>query len=184
MKALLSCTSRLLALIAVAAFVMPAQAQPDAARPARADANFLEQAAQNGLAEVQASRLALEKATQAEVKAFAQKMVDDHTKSNAELSSLAAAKRVKVPTEPSLMQRAKLRLLGTADGANFDARYVEQMGIEAHEDTIELFRKAAADAQDADVKAFASKTLPTLEHHLQMARQLKPMVERAKTASR
>lgn len=149
----------------------------------RAETAFLKQAAQNGHAEVESSKLALQKAANPEVKRFAQQMVDDHTKANAELKALAAAKGVELPDGPSLMQTGKMKLLGTADGDNFDRRYAEAMGVEAHRDTIELFEKASADATDADVKAFAQKTLPTLKHHLMMAEQLQMTAGKASQSS-
>jgi putative membrane protein len=140
---------------------------------ARADAAFLKQAAQNGHAEVESSKLALTKAVNTQVKGFAQQMVDDHTKTGQELAALAASKGVEVPKEPSVAQKAKLKMLSAADGANFDKRYADSMGVAAHQDTLKLFQKAAAGATDPDVKAFASKSLPTLQHHLQMAQELK-----------
>lgn len=139
---------------------------------ARADAAFLKQAAQNGHAEIEGSKLALTKAGSEKVKAFAQQMIDDHTKANDELTQLAKAKGVELPTEPSLMQKGKQKLLEHSDGADFDRRYAETLGVKAHEDTIKLFRKGAQEAKDADVKAFAEKTLPKLERHLEMAREL------------
>jgi putative membrane protein len=149
---------------------------------ARADRGFLEQAAQNGHAEVESSKLALTKAQSAEVKAFAQKMVDDHTKANSELAALASSKGFEAPKEPSLMQKAKMKLLSASDGENFDKRYADTMGVQAHQDTLELFRKGSAEATDPDVKAFASKTIPALEHHLKMAQQLKQSVEASTSA--
>lgn len=151
-----------------------ADASPGGAREnlSRGDRDFLEKAAHAGLAEVQASQLAMTKATNPAVKTFAQKMVDDHTRVGNELKALAAAKQYEPPTEPALMQKAKMKLLDTADGAKFDQRYVKSMGVEAHEDTVKLFRKASTGARDAEVRAFASKTLPGLQEHLDMARQL------------
>ena len=64
------------------------------------------------------------------------------------------------------------KLLGTADGADFDKRYMESMGLQAHRDTVALFEKGARDARDPDVKAFAQKTLPKLKQHLEMAQQV------------
>lgn len=145
---------------------------------ARADAAFLKQAAQNGHAEIEGSKLALTKGTHAQVKAFAQQMIDDHTKASKELSALAADKGVEVPTEPSIAQRAKLKLLEQRDGDSFDRHYAESIGVAAHEDTVKLFKKAAQEAKDADVKAFATKTLPTLEQHLQHARDLKAATDK------
>lgn len=159
-----------------------AQAARAATKPARADAAFMKQAAQNGHAEVEGSKLALTKAVNTQVKGFAQQMVDDHTKSSEELKALAASKGVKLPTEPSMAQKARLKLLQGADGAEFDKRYAEQLGVKAHEDTLKLFQKAAANAKDPDVKAFATKTLPALQHHLQMARELKGVTDKQSAA--
>jgi putative membrane protein len=143
------------------------------------ETDFLKQAAQNGHAEVESSKLALQKAAGQDVKSFAQQMVDDHTKAGKELEALAKAKGVKVPTEPSIRQKAQLKLLSTKDGKEFDKSYADQMGVKAHQETVKLFEKGAADAKDPDVKAFATKTLPTLKHHLSMAEKLK-----ASTASK
>lgn len=154
-----------------------ASAGANSSKLARADIAFLNQAAQNGHAEVEGSKLALTKATNAQVKSFAQQMVDDHTKANQELASLASSKGVEVPTEPSLAQKAKMKLLSAADGARFDQRYADSIGVTAHQDTIKLFERASTDAKDPDVKAFAVKTLPTLQHHLQMAQDLKKMTD-------
>lgn len=140
-----------------------------ASKVAKADSDFLKQAAQNGHAEVEASKLAQTKATQPDLKSFAQKMVDDHTKTNQELMALAKSKGVELPDGPSLMQRAKLKMLAGADGEKFDRRYAEDFGVKAHEDTIKLFREGAEKAQDSEVKAFAQKKLPALQQHLTMA---------------
>lgn len=168
-----------------AATATPASASPSAShaqadRVARADAAFIKQAAQNGHAEVESSKLALTKASNAQVKTFAQQMVDDHTKANNELATLARSKGIEVPTEPSLAQKAKMKVLSVRDGDSFDRHYADAMGVKAHEDTIKLFRKASAEASDPDIKAFAIKTLPTLEHHLQMAKDLKAMTDKTK----
>lgn len=136
------------------------------------DAAFMKDAAHAGHMEVEGSRLALSKSTSSQVKAFAQMMVDDHGKAAQELGKLAAAKGVKLPDEPALTQKARLKLLGTHDGPKFDAKFAETVGVNAHEDAVKLFSKASAEAKDPDVKAFAAKTLPTLQHHLQMARDL------------
>jgi putative membrane protein len=143
-----------------------------ATKLARSDVGFLKDAAKAGMAEVQASQLAVQKATDPSVKAFAQKMVDDHGKAHDELKALAQSKGVDLPDDPSMMQKGKMKLLSSADGATFDKRYADSMGVKAHEDTVKLFQKAASNAKDADVKAFAAKTLPTLQEHLKMAQDL------------
>jgi putative membrane protein len=79
---------------------------------------------------------------------------------------------VELPTGPSAKQKAELKLIDAGDKAKFDQRYAESFGLKAHQETIELFEEAAKNASDADVKAFAQKTLPSLKHHLEMARAL------------
>lgn len=142
------------------------------AASARSDADFMKQAAQNGAAEIEASKLALQKAQRPEVKAFAEKMVADHTKTSDELKQLAASKKVSLPDGPSMKQKAELKMISAGDDAKFDERYAKTFGVKAHEDTIKLFKDAANSATDAEVKAFAQKTLPALNHHLEMARSL------------
>lgn len=143
-----------------------------ASKLSREDRDFLEKAAHAGHTEVEGSKLALSKATSPEVKQFAQQMVDDHTKAGEELKQLAESKGLKVPTEPAMAQKAKLKVLSARSGDGFDRDYAEEVGVKAHADTVKLFQKAAQSAQDADVRAFAQKTLPTLQHHLQMAQSL------------
>jgi putative membrane protein len=139
----------------------------------RADEAFVSQAAQNGNAEIQTSKMALEKASDPKVKEFAKQMIDDHTKANEELKTIASSKGVEVPDDPSLLQKGKaMIMLSTAKDAAFDRRYAESMGVEAHEDNIQLFEKAAGSAEDPEVKAYAQKMLPKLQAHLKMAQEL------------
>lgn len=139
---------------------------------ARSDAAFMKQAAQNGAAEVEASKLAQQKAKSPEVKSFAEKMVADHSKTHEELKQLAAAKKVDLPEGPSMKQKGELKMISAGDDAKFDERYSKAFGVKAHEDTIKLFQEAANGATDPEVKAFAQKTLPALKEHLDMARTL------------
>ncbi len=139
----------------------------------RSDRNFMEQAAQNGHAEVEAAKLAQSKSGSEKVKAFAAQMEQDHTKTNDELAALATSKSVKLPTEPSAVQKSKAKAMSALDGARFDRQYADSMGVKAHEDTLKMFQKAASGAKDPDVKAFAAKTVPALEQHLKMSRELR-----------
>lgn len=145
---------------------------------AHADRRFLKEAAHSGLAEIEASKTATGKASNAEVKRFAQQMIDDHTRVAAELETLAKAKDFKLPTEPSLGDKAKLKMLGMRDGASFDKHYVAGFGVSAHEDAVKLFQQVIREGKDTDIKAFATKTLPALQHHLEMARALKPQTDK------
>jgi len=149
-------------------------------RLSAADSVFLIEAAQNGQAELQVSRLALDKTQSSDVKTFAQRMLDEHTAWAAELSALAAAKGVKLPEEASAAQKGDINQLATSDSFHFDQRYADAMGVHAHEETLALFRRAAREADDADIRAFAAKILPALEVHLQMARGLKAITAAAR----
>ncbi|HSX92695.1 MAG TPA: DUF4142 domain-containing protein [Hydrogenophaga sp.] len=165
-----------LPLLSLPAFAQTSGSSPvppaGAMRPSRADSGFMEQAAQNGHAEIEASRLAVQKAADPQVQRFAQTMVNEHTRMGDELRTLARAKGVELPTEPSMLQRGRLKLLSTADGEAFTRRYVEAFGVDAHQETVKLFEDAAAGADDPDIKAFASRGLPGLQRHLTMAREL------------
>lgn len=135
--------------------------------------NFWLDAARGGLAEVELSRLAATKAQNAEVKQFAQMMITDHTKANAELKTLAAKKNAVIPTDLDSNHKDTLEDLQNLTGAEFDRAYVEAM-VDDHESSIELFEDTAEDddAENADAKAFAAKTLPTLKKHLEMIKNI------------
>lgn len=139
------------------------------------DRDFLENAAQAGHLEIEGSKLAATKAKSADVKSFAEKMIADHGKVGQELDALAKSKGYTPPTEPSMMQKAKLKTLDVRD-ESFDKAYADSIGVSAHEDAVELFTKASKEAKDADVKAFAAKTLPALQEHLTMGRELQKKV--------
>jgi len=137
------------------------------------DQDFVTKAAQGGLAEVQLGQVAASKATAADVKTFGQRMVSDHSKANDELKSVAATAGATVPTEPSSDQRDTMTKLDKESGADFDKAYARAM-VKDHKEDIDLFRKEASSGQNADLKAFAQRTLPTLEEHLRMAEALSP----------
>jgi len=158
------------------ACAMPFAAHAQASAPVKLshqDSSFLKDAAEAGNAEVEGSRVALQQSSNADVKTFAQAMVDDHGKAGGELQSLAASKSVKVSDKPSLIKRGEIKMLSERKGASFDQHYADSIGVKAHEDAVRLFQKEADKGTDADVKAWAAKTLPTLQRHLEMARALK-----------
>lgn len=130
---------------------------------------FWAEAARGGMAEVEMSKMAQSKAQNAEVKKFAAMMVGDHTKANSELKALAAKQNVTLPTTVSSGHQSTMEELNGLSGMEFDRAYVDAM-VEAHENDVELFREQAEDDDSAmgEVKAFAAKTLPTLQKHLEM----------------
>jgi len=135
------------------------------------DQQFLRHAASDGLAEVQLGQMAAERATSPEVQRFAQRMVADHTKANQELMALAQSKNISISKETDKQHQKTAEAIAKKQGANFDRAYMRQM-VTAHEKAVQLFSTAAKEGYNTDIKAFASQTLPTLQEHLQMARQL------------
>lgn len=135
------------------------------------DKEFVSKAGMMGLYEVQAANLALQKAASAGVKAYAQRLVTDHSRANEELSQLATVKGAILPTELGGEPKDALEHLTSLSGAQFDKMYMQHMTTDHQKDVAE-FERAASASTDADVKAFAGKTLPVLREHLQMATTL------------
>jgi putative membrane protein len=136
------------------------------------DKKFMMTAAQGGMAEVEMARLALERGSSEEVKTYAQRMVDDHTKANEELMVIAQSKGVALPTAPDAKHTAVKEKMMKLSGAAFDREYVMMAGHKDHEKMEKLFRDESTKGKDADVKGFAAKTLPVVREHLAMARAL------------
>jgi putative membrane protein len=146
-------------------------------------AKFVEKAARQGMTEVEASKLALQKSNNEDVKSFANHMIKDHTQANNDLTSIASSKNLTVPTDPDLLHKAAIKRLSSKSGAEFDRAYAQQMSKD-HDKTVALFRSASsASAVDPELQAFAKKTLPTLEHHDQLAMQLNTSVDKGAAAS-
>ncbi|MGY3211408.1 DUF4142 domain-containing protein [Mucilaginibacter sp. HD30] len=124
--------------------------------------NFVSKASQGGMMEVTTGKLAASKAQSADVKAFGERMVRDHSKANEKLMSIVKAKAITVPNMPPM----KDDMLSNASGKEFDRQYVQMM-VKDHEKDVAMFEKAAGTLPDNDVKMFASETLPTLKMHLQ-----------------
>lgn len=129
------------------------------------DAKFAVDAANGGMTEVQVSKLALQQATNAKVKDFANMMVTDHTKANDELMALAKSKNITLPDSVSNDKKSAMMDLSKKTGSDFDKAYVDMM-VDDHQKTISLFEDESKNGKDADIKAFADKTLPTLKMHL------------------
>lgn len=140
---------------------------------------FVTKAATAGMAEVSLGQLALDRSSNEDVKRFAQQMIDDHGAAGAELKQLATEDHLAVPDAPTPVQKAAGDSLGRQAGAAFDRRYATQM-VKDHEEAVALFRKASTDTKlRPNLRTFAQKTLPTLEHHLEEAKQLQGTVAHA-----
>jgi putative membrane protein len=140
------------------------------------DKEFLSEAGMGGLYEVQAGALAARKTSNDAVRAFAQRMIADHTRANDELSQLATTKGIALPTELDAEHKGAIDHLESLSGAEFDKAYMEHM-VDDHQKTVADFEKASTSANDGDVRAWAVRTLPVLREHSQLttglAQQLK-----------
>lgn len=166
------------------------------------DKKFVMEAAHGGMMEVELGKLAAQKAMSDEVKQFGQRMADDHGKANEELMQLASTKGVMInhsmgttPSSDSTTQPTSQNTMASGDdakmmkkhqemvnkmsalsGADFDRKYMEEM-VKDHEKDVAAFERESTSGSDADLKAWATKTLPTLREHLQMARDINMKVK-------
>jgi putative membrane protein len=135
-----------------------------------ADEAFVMKAAKGGMAEVEIGKLAVDKGSNDAVKKFGQRMVDDHGKANDELAVLAKSKSITLPTEIGPEEKALRDRLMKLSGPAFDQAYMKAM-VSDHVKDIAEFRTESRTGKDPEVKAWATKTLPTLEEHLKLARE-------------
>lgn len=138
---------------------------------AAADRNFLMDAAMGGMMEVELGRLAAQQGASDAVKQFGQRMVDDHSKANQELMNLAQGKGITLPTTMDEKHHKDMTKLSSLSGADFDREYVKMM-VSDHRKDVSEFEKESTRGTDADLREFASKTLPTLQEHLKLAEAL------------
>jgi putative membrane protein len=134
------------------------------------DQKFVMEAAKGGMAEVELGRMAADKASNDDVKKFGQRMADDHSKAGDELKALAQSKNITVPSEIDPKDRALRERLMKLSGPAFDQAYMQAM-VNDHVKDVGDFSSEARSGKDPDVKAWAGKTLPTLEEHLRLARE-------------
>jgi putative membrane protein len=151
--------------------VTPAANSNSRAALSSADSAFIADAARGGMMEVELGQLAVQQAASADVKKFGQRMIDDHSKANNELKQLAASKNVTLPADLNPGQKEMKDRLTKLKGAEFDRQYMKVM-VEDHVEDVTKFEEEGKNASDPDLKAFATKTLPTLREHLQLAREV------------
>jgi putative membrane protein len=143
---------------------------------AGADRKFVLEAARGNMTEVELGKLASERASSDAVKQFGQRMAADHGKAYDELKDLAQQKGLALPADLDPKHRQLQERLSKLSGAAFDRAYVEEM-VKDHRKDVSEFRREAAQARDADLKAWAGKTLPTIEDHFKQVQQLQAQVK-------
>jgi putative membrane protein len=150
--------------------------QPHAAATAAKDAldqedkTFVREAASGGMAEVELSKVA-QKSENGDVKRFADRMIEDHTKANEQLTSIATGLGVDIPKALDSEHERMRQKLQTLHGKAFDDQYMHDM-VEDHNKAVKLFQQEERSGHNAELKQFAQKTLPTLEEHQKMALEL------------
>lgn len=147
----------------------PKKKASNSAKACMSTPGFVKEAAQGGMAEVELGQLAVQRAQDPDIKQFAQRMIDDHARANAALKQLAQQKKWKLPTDMSSKQKMIYNSLHDKAGADFDREYAKMM-VEDHDHDLKMFEAYSEHGKDADVKTFASSTVPTLRDHQQMAR--------------
>jgi putative membrane protein len=149
------------------AFALAAGAKSDSKVPS-ADEQFLKDAAAGGMMEVELGKIAADKAVNDQVKAFGRQMQQDHGKANDELKTLAANKGVQIPTALAGKHKRTVDRLSKLSNAEFDRQYMRTM-IDDHKEDLKAFQREADKGKDPDVKQFASKYVPMIQNHLEMA---------------
>jgi putative membrane protein len=129
------------------------------------DKKFADAAAKGGMMEVMLGKLAATNASNAAVKSLGAMMVKDHSTANEELKKWAASSRYSLPAAMDTDQQKMYDDLKSKKGSDFDKVYAELM-VNDHKKDIAEFKEEATNGTDASLKAFAGKTVPTLEHHL------------------
>ncbi|AUU85357.1 DUF4142 domain-containing protein [Leclercia adecarboxylata] len=137
------------------------------------DEKALKDMAQANINEVAAAKIALSKAQSSDVKAFAQKMVDDHGNALTKVQAVAEKKGVTLPTEPDAQHKAMADKLEKASGDDFDKMYMENAGTRDHKMVLSKLQSDAKNIKDPDVKALADEHTPVVEQHLKSAEQMK-----------
>lgn len=135
------------------------------------DADFVVKAANGGMAEVELGKIAKQKATSANVKEFASKMVEDHSKINDRLKAVAASLNITIPAAIDKEKQDAVDKLNATAVTDFDKDYMDMM-VKAHNNDVDLFQKAAKDISNPDLHSFITEALPTLQAHQKMAKQM------------
>ena len=136
-----------------------------------AEQDFLTKAAQGGLMEVELGRAAAERSQSDGLKELGRMLIEDHRAANKELMRLAVIKDVPLPTEPSEEQRAAINRIWDLKGGSFDREFLSH-AQQHHQKDIQEFQRMASEAQDPQIRTFASNTLPTLQKHAERMQEL------------
>ena len=133
--------------------------------------DFAEKAASSNMFEIQSSQLALDHASNDDVRGFAQQMVKDHTEAGEKMKAAAAKDGVTTPTAMMQKDASQLDELKATPAADFDKAYVAAQTA-AHDQAVALFKGFSTDGKESALRDFAAETLPVLEQHQKMVHEL------------
>jgi len=161
------------------ALALSCVAAPSFAANGMSNEKFVDKASALNVGEINAAKQALDKSQSDEVKSFAQRMIDDHTKANEQLAELAKQKNLegKVSQHADVKSMASSAELKLLSGNSFDKSYIKSQ-VSAHKTAIQTFQQEAEHGQDPDLKALAQKILPTLKEHLELANHLNQKLQK------
>jgi putative membrane protein len=148
---------------------------PAHAQQAVSGQDFVATVASSDMFEIKSSQMALKASASADVKSFAQQMINDHTKASKKLKTAAAGEKIKVPVKADDKHQAMLAALEGKKGADFDRAYMEEQ-TKAHDEAVALFSSYAETGDEPKLKAFAADTLPKLKTHQEHAKKLNSTV--------
>lgn len=167
----LPCRYDLLATAFILALTASASAHSHANGPlSHPDSSFMKNAAEDNLEEIKLGNMAEQQGSSETVKRFAKRMVDDHSKLNADLETLAARKSFTLPYRESASEKASDKPLDWKNGPDFDKAYISDM-VEDHGKAAALFQAEIKNGKDSDVKALAAQQLPIIQDQIQSARR-------------
>lgn len=145
----------------------------------KSSSDFAVKAADAGMKEIALGKIAQEKGVNPQVKAFGEQMVADHSKAADELKTIAAAKNITLPDSVGVDYKKDIDDISKKTGKDFDKAYIDAM-VKDHNDAVDLFEKASNDVGDPELKAFAAKTLPTLQAHQTHVKTLDSLMKKNK----
>jgi putative membrane protein len=169
-----------ISLLIASALAIPALGQAQTPAPvaagsaqmtlSKADQKAVVDMAIANMAEVNAGKMAVAKSQNPQVKAYAQKMIDEHTTALNDVTALAQAKGVTMPTDVDATHKAMAAKLDKLSGDAFDKAYMKDAGVSDHTKVHNNLAKVVSKAKDPDVKAAATKMMPVVDQHLQLAK--------------
>jgi putative membrane protein len=157
-----------LSLFAVVCFALPALAAEKGL--SSMEKAFIKDAASSGDMEVELGKVAQQNASSQAVKDFGKKMETDHSQAGEELKAIAQKNNVQLPSEMERKHKLTVEKLSKLNGDEFDKKYMQDM-VKDHKMDVAKFKKASKKVKDPELKQFVDKTLPTLEQHLELAKE-------------